>query len=40
MAKKNNNLSFEDAIKKAAHTPIFKKISIAEMHNIQNGKVW
>lgn len=34
------DMPFEEAIKKAATTPLFKKMTIAEMHNIQKGRVW
>lgn len=36
----NNEKKFERLVKKALNTPLFKKMTIAEMQNIQNGRVW
>jgi hypothetical protein len=31
---------FENLLKKGINTPLFKKLPISEMHNLQDGRIW
>lgn len=38
--KDSKTMAFEDALKRGSITPLFKKMTVAEMQNIQNCKIW